>query len=79
MGVISGLGVQPFYLPSYWLGRRGRVKPAVYVSATVVFLAPVKMLVEGHRGTVTVQSEPGKKAALSPPGYPSAAGLTRAQ
>jgi GAF domain-containing protein len=37
-GAISGLGVQPFYLLSYWLGRRGRVTLAGYIPVTVVFI-----------------------------------------
>jgi len=37
-GAIAGLGVQPFYLFSYWLGRRGRVKLAAYIPAAVIFL-----------------------------------------
>jgi GAF domain-containing protein len=36
-GAISGLGVQPFYLLSYWLGRRGRVTIAAYIPVMVVF------------------------------------------
>ena len=38
VGAIAGLGVQPFYFLSYWLGRRGRVTLAAYIPATVVFL-----------------------------------------
>jgi GAF domain-containing protein len=39
VGAIAGLGVQPFYFLSYWLGRRGRVTLAAYIPASVVFLA----------------------------------------
>lgn len=37
-GAISGLGVQPFYLLSYWLARRGKLTLAAYIPATVVFI-----------------------------------------
>lgn len=37
-GAISGLGVQPFYLLSYWLARRGKVTLAAYIPASVIFL-----------------------------------------
>jgi GAF domain-containing protein len=39
VGAIAGLGVQPFYFLSYWLGRRGHVTLAAYIPASVVFLA----------------------------------------
>ncbi len=54
-GAISGLGVQPFYALSYWLGRRGRVKLAGYIPATVVFLAMVGSFFQvglGHISTI---------------------------
>ena len=37
-GMLAGLGVQPFYLLAYWLGRRGRVRSAGYVIVTILFL-----------------------------------------
>jgi len=37
-GALAGLGVQPFYLLAYWLGRRGRVRLAAYVPVIVLFL-----------------------------------------
>ncbi len=37
-GALSGLGVQPFYLLAYRLGRRGRVRLAAYVPVTILFL-----------------------------------------
>ncbi len=37
-GALAGLGVQPFYLAAYWLGRRGRVRWAGYLPTTVIFL-----------------------------------------
>ncbi|NIM92415.1 MAG: GAF domain-containing protein [Anaerolineales bacterium] len=37
-GAIAGLAVQPFYLLSFYLGRRGHVRLAAYIPATVVFL-----------------------------------------
>jgi GAF domain-containing protein len=56
-GVIAGLGVQPFYLLSYWLGRRGRVKLAGYIPASVVFLAMAGSFLQvgvGHISTVGI-------------------------
>lgn len=41
LGMLAGLGVQPFYLLAYWLGRRGRVRLAAYVAATISFLVMV--------------------------------------
>lgn len=41
IGAIAGLGVQPFYILSYWLARRGRVTAAAYVPIIVVFLVMV--------------------------------------
>jgi len=37
-GAIAGIGVQPFYLLSYWLGRRGRVRLAGFIPVGMVFL-----------------------------------------
>lgn len=54
-GAISGLGVQPFYLLSYWLGRRGRIKLAAYIPASVVFLAMAGSFLQvgvGHISTI---------------------------
>jgi GAF domain-containing protein len=41
IGAIAGLGVQPFYILAYWLGRQGRVRLAAYLPVVVVFLAMV--------------------------------------
>ncbi len=41
VGVIAGLGVQVFYLLSYWLSRRGWVRWAGYIPVTVLFLTMV--------------------------------------
>jgi GAF domain-containing protein len=38
-GAIAGLGVQPFYILAYVLGRRGRVTLAAYIPVGAVFLA----------------------------------------
>lgn len=54
-GAIAGLGVQPFYILSYWLGRRGRVKLAAYIPASVVFLVMAGSFLQvgiGHISTV---------------------------
>jgi GAF domain-containing protein len=54
-GWISGLGVQPFYILSYWLGRRKRVTIAAIIPATVVFLAMAGSFLQvgiGHISTV---------------------------
>ena len=40
-GAIAGLGVQPFYALSYWLGKRGKVRLAAYIPVVAVFLAMV--------------------------------------
>ncbi len=37
-GAISGLGVQPFYILAYWLGRRGKLNAAGYIPTMVIFL-----------------------------------------
>jgi GAF domain-containing protein len=36
-GALAGLGVQPFYLLAYWLGRRGRVRLAAFLPVVGVF------------------------------------------
>lgn len=56
-GAISGLGVQPFYILSYWLGRKGRVKLAAYIPVTVVFLAMAASFFQvgvGHISTIGI-------------------------
>jgi GAF domain-containing protein len=56
-GAISGLGVQPFYLLSYWLGRRGHVKWAAYIPVTVVFIAMAASFFQvgiGHISTIGI-------------------------
>ncbi len=40
-GVIAGLGVQPFYLLSYWMGKRGWTRIAAYIPVIAVFIAMV--------------------------------------
>jgi putative methionine-R-sulfoxide reductase with GAF domain len=37
-GMLAGLGVQPFYLLSYWLSRRGQAHIAAYVPVFVLFV-----------------------------------------
>jgi GAF domain-containing protein len=39
VGAIAGLGVQPFYLVSFWLGKRGKLRLAGYIPVIAVFLA----------------------------------------
>lgn len=54
-GAISLLGVQAFYLLSWWLGRRGRVILAAYIPVTAVFLVMAASLFQvgvGHVSTV---------------------------
>ncbi len=56
-GAISGLGVQPFYLLSFWLGRKGHVKLAAYIPVTVVFLAMAASFFQvgvGHISTIGI-------------------------
>lgn len=38
VGALAGLGVQPFYLLAYWLGRRGRARLAAYIPVLILFL-----------------------------------------
>lgn len=40
-GALAGLGVQPFYLLSYWMAKRGWVRMAAYIPVAAVFLAMV--------------------------------------
>jgi hypothetical protein len=57
VGAISGLGVQPFYILAYWLGRKGRVKLAAYIPVTVVFLVMAASFFQvgvGHISTVGI-------------------------
>jgi GAF domain-containing protein len=54
-GAIAGLGVQPFYILAYWLGRRGNISLAGYIPATVVFVLMVSSLFQsgiGHISTI---------------------------
>ena len=54
-GAIAGLGVQPFFLLSYWLGRRERLRIAGYIPTTVVFIIIVGSLFLvgiGHVSTI---------------------------
>jgi putative methionine-R-sulfoxide reductase with GAF domain len=37
-GMLAGLGVQPFYLLSYWLSRRGQARIAAFVPVLVLFV-----------------------------------------
>lgn len=39
VSAIASIGVQPFYLLAFWLGKRGRLRLAGYIPAIVVFLA----------------------------------------
>ncbi|MCK5053989.1 MAG: hypothetical protein KAR65_06905, partial [Anaerolineales bacterium] len=54
-GAIAGLGALPFYLLSYWLGRKGRLQIAGYIPTTVVFIVMVASLFQvgiGHVSTI---------------------------
>jgi GAF domain-containing protein len=54
-GAIAGLGVLPFFLLSYWLGRRERLRIAGYIPTTVVFIVMVGSLFQagiGHVSTI---------------------------
>jgi GAF domain-containing protein len=56
-GAISGLGVQPFYLLSFWLGRKRHVKLAAYIPITVVFIAMSASFFQvgvGHISTIGI-------------------------
>lgn len=54
IGVIAGLGVQPFYLIAYLVGRRGRVTEASHILSSVVFLAMVASMVQVGIGHVSI-------------------------
>ncbi|MGB2895894.1 MAG: GAF domain-containing protein [Anaerolineales bacterium] len=54
-GAIVGLGALPFYLLSYWLGRKGRLQIAGYIPTTIVFIVMVASLFQvgiGHVSTI---------------------------
>ncbi|MCK5316528.1 MAG: GAF domain-containing protein [Anaerolineales bacterium] len=54
-GAIAGLGVLPFFLLSYWLGRKGRLRIAGYIPTTAVFIVLVASLFQvgiGHASTI---------------------------
>lgn len=54
-GAIAGIGVLPFFLLSYWLGRQGRPRIAGYIPTTVVFIVVVASLFQvgiGHVSTI---------------------------
>ena len=74
VGALAGLGVQPFYLLAYWLGRRERVRLAAYLPVSAVFLAMVgggyqqgvghSMLIGYAMATLTAGILIGTKGAL---------------
>ncbi len=54
-GAIAGLGVLPFFILSYWLGRKDRLRIAGYIPTTVVFIVLVASLFQvgiGHASTI---------------------------
>jgi len=54
-GAIAGLGVQPFYALSYWLGRRGRTRLAALIPVLIVFVVMAASFFQvgvGHVSTV---------------------------
>ena len=54
-GAIAGLGVLPFFLLSYWLGRKDQLRIAGYIPTTVVFIVMVASLFQvgiGHASTI---------------------------
>lgn len=54
-GAIAGLGVLPFILLSYWLGRQGRLRIAGIIPTTTVFIIIVASLFQagiGHASTI---------------------------
>lgn len=53
-GAISGLGVQPFYVLAYWLGRRGKINLAGYIPTMVIFLVMAGSSVIVGVGHVTI-------------------------
>jgi len=52
-GAIAGIGVQPFYILAYILGRRERIRLAGYIPVTVVFLIMVASMFIVGLGHVT--------------------------
>ncbi len=54
VGAVAGLGVQPIYLLSYWLGRRGRVRLAAYIPVIVLFLIMTGATYQVGAGHVTL-------------------------
>jgi GAF domain-containing protein len=55
IGAIAGLGVQPFYILAFILGRRGHVKIAGFIPAAVVFAAMAASFFQvgvGHISTI---------------------------
>lgn len=53
-GAISGLGVQPFYALSYWLGRKKRMRLAGLIPVLIVFLVMVASLFQVGIGHVSI-------------------------
>ena len=54
-GAIAGLGVLPFILLSYWLGRQGRLRIAGFIPTATVFVIIVASLFQagiGHASTI---------------------------
>ncbi|MEA1977379.1 MAG: GAF domain-containing protein [Chloroflexota bacterium] len=54
-GTIAGLGVLPFIMLSYWLGRQGRLRIAGFIPTTAVFIIIVASLFQagiGHASTI---------------------------
>ncbi len=54
-GAIAGLGILPFFLLSYWLGRKDQLRIAGYIPTTVVFIVMVASLFQvgiGHASTI---------------------------
>ena len=54
-GAIAGLGVLPFFILSYWLGRKNRLRIAGYIPTTAVFIVMVASLFLvgiGHASTI---------------------------
>jgi putative methionine-R-sulfoxide reductase with GAF domain len=54
-GAIAGLGVQPFYILAYLLGRRGQVRVAGFIPVAVVFAAMAGSFFQvgvGHISTI---------------------------
>jgi len=54
-GAIAGLGVLPFIMLSYWLGRQGRLRIAGFIPTVTVFIIIVASLFQagiGHASTI---------------------------